>query len=97
MNVLVSRHQGTIEWAKTKATFDSILTHLNLNEVNAGNCIYGNLPIHIAAQVCQLRARYFHLVLNLNENERGKELTAEQLIQNQAYFKEYIIGDNYEA
>ena len=93
MNILVSRHQGAIEWAQQVTIFDKIVSHFNINEIKAHDCIYGNLPIHIAAQICDKKARYFHLVLNITKAMRGQELTAEQLAKNNASFKEYIIRE----
>ena len=76
----VSRHAGALEWMRSHGpAFDRHVAHLDLNEVQAHDRVIGTLPIHLAAQVCQRKAQYWHLTLHMPEAARGRELSAQQL------------------
>lgn len=77
---LVSRHQGAIDFINSLGIeIHQQVPHLNLEEVNPGDVIYGTLPIHLAAEVCAKGARYLHLTLNLPFELRGKEISLADL------------------
>lgn len=78
--IIVSRHPATVDLLTKKLThIDRIEKTLPLNDLKKGDCIYGNLTAHLIAQVNQKGARYFHVLLNLPLELRGKELNAEDL------------------
>jgi len=90
----ITRHQGAIEWAQQQQlNIDAIATHLimpyekqvikdkqiALTSLKKGDTIIGTLPIQIAAQVCAKGATYYHLMLDIPEHLRGKNLSATQM------------------
>jgi CRISPR-associated protein Csx16 len=88
----ISRHPGAYSWLTSQAILvDKFVTHLDPLNVNSGDVVYGNLPVNLACQVIERGARYMHLSMQLPQNLRGQELTAEQLIVCQAQFVEYQI------
>ena len=88
----VSRHPGAIEWA-TRQTLavDQFVHHLDPALVRGGDTVMGSLPVHLAAAVCERGARYLHLSVELPEQLRGKELSADQLEQLGANMREYRV------
>jgi CRISPR-associated protein Csx16 len=77
----VSRHRGAIDWARRhpwsiRADF---LPHLDLSRVARGDIVIGTLPVHLVAAVCARGAKYFHLTIDLTAQQRGQELTADDL------------------
>ncbi|MBI4468142.1 MAG: CRISPR-associated protein Csx16 [Acidobacteria bacterium] len=77
---LVSRHPGTAKWVESQGiAIDRKVEHLDMAEVQAGDVVIGTLPVHMAAGVCERRARYLHLVLEVPPEARGLELTAEDM------------------
>jgi CRISPR-associated protein Csx16 len=88
----VTRHAGAIEWARASGiAVDRQLAHLDMAEVKAGDCVIGTLPVHLAAEVCALGARYFHLALEIPPEWRGRELSAEDLRRFGARIVEYRV------
>ena len=76
----VSRHPGAAVWAAGQGlTVDRRVIHLDLSQVKAGDTVIGTLPVHLAAEVCRLGARYLHLSLDLPVEWRGRELGAAEL------------------
>ena len=78
----ISRHAGASEWARQKGHIDNDARceqELDPNALQPGDRVIGNLPAHLAAEVCERGARYDHLKLELPMDQRGQELTARQL------------------
>lgn len=78
--ILVSRHAGTLDWFKQNGlTIDKHVVHFDINSIQGSDTVVGILPIHLAAQVCALGAKYYHLEMEVPLDFRGKELTSEEL------------------
>ena len=78
----VSRHRGAKDWMERQGwSVDYQVDHLDPAEVAPGDLVCGTLPVHLAAELCALGAHYYHLVLDLPADARGRELTAEELCQ----------------
>lgn len=91
-NLFVSRHSGALEWAqKTGVEINEMIPHLNINDVQPGDKVYGSLPVSLAFSVCQKGAHYFHLNLDLPQQARGIELTSEDMVKYGAFFQEFKI------
>jgi CRISPR-associated protein Csx16 len=89
----VSRHPGAIDWVHRHGiSIDRILTHLDPEEIQAGDMVIGMLPIHLAAEVCARKARYLHLSVDLPQDRRGVELSADELEHFGARIEEYLVG-----
>ena len=79
-HIIVSRHPASIKWLRQRlAQVDLELAHLDTALLQPGDCVYGNLTVHLVVEVNQRGARYFHLQINLPPELRGVELDAGQL------------------
>jgi CRISPR-associated protein Csx16 len=78
----ISRHPGAIAWAAQQGlSVDRHAQHLDPAQVQVGDTVIGTLPVHLAAAVCQVGARFFNLSLDLPAHWRGRELSVDQLRQ----------------
>lgn len=90
----VSRHPGTIAWAKKKPlAIDRWVAHLNPCDVRAGDTVIGTLPVNLAAKVCERGARYLHLSLDVPAEWRGREMTVDELMSIKAELKTFYIHE----
>lgn len=88
----ISRHQGAIEWVKKQnILIDRFESHLDTSLVQAGDVVIGTLPIHLAAEICQKGAKFYFLSVNVKYEQRGTELTCEQLIEQQCSIQPFRI------
>lgn len=88
----ISRHQGAIDWIKQQGIkIDHFVAHLDIAQIQAGDKVIGILPIHLAAQVCAKGASFYFLTVNVRPEQRGTELSAEQLSQQQCSIQPYWI------
>lgn len=58
-----------------------VMPHLDLTRVSPGDRIIGNLPVNTVARLNQLGIQYWHLCIELTQELRGQELTADTLEQ----------------
>lgn len=90
----VSRHPGAVEWAQHQnLAIDCWVEHLDPAQVNAGDIVIGTLPVNLAAGVCKLGARYFHLSLKVPAEWRGRELTMAELLAGPAELRAFHIEE----
>lgn len=88
----VSRHPGARDWARAQGiAVDSWVDHLDPALVRPGDLVVGTLPVHQAARVCAAGARYWHLVLELTPESRGRELRADELRRLGARLEEFSV------
>lgn len=88
----ISRHPGAIEWAaRQKLHVDHLVSHLDTAQVQAGDTVIGSLPVNLAAKVCARGAVYWHLSLTLPAEQRGKELTADDMTRLGAHLEPFHI------
>ena len=88
----ISRHTGAIEWAKQqKLPIDHWVPHLDVDAVQSGDTVIGTLPVNLAAQVCAKGAHFVFLVMNLRADQRGRELSPEEMAQAGCSLAEYEI------
>lgn len=88
----VSRHPGGIEWAaQQNLHVDAFVAHLDPTQVQPGDTVIGNLPVHLAAQVCERGGVYWHLSLALPAELRGRELSAADMARLGAHVKPYTV------
>jgi CRISPR-associated protein Csx16 len=86
----VSRHAGAIEWANQEGfRVDKQLNHFDPQLIKTGDTVFGTLPINLVAELNQRGAHYFHLLLDLPPEARGKELTADDMRRYGAHLLEY--------
>lgn len=91
MQYFISRHAGAHEWAQRKGFDAKVVSHFDTKVVEKGDLVIGTLPVHLAADVCQRGGRYFHLVLELGPEDRGKELSADRMEELGATVQEFVI------
>ena len=88
----ISRQPGALEWIEQQQIhYDFHLSHLDLSLIEAGDTIIGSLPVNIAEQVCQKKAHYKYLSLELPQHKRGKELNVADMQQLGVKIQAYII------
>lgn len=87
----VSRHAGSVEWARRRG-LDAVATgHLALDAVRAGDVVIGTLPVGLAAQVQARGAAFWFLELDLPAEARGRELSADEMERCGAQLVEYRV------
>lgn len=77
--IFVSRHPGALEWARRRGITARSVAHLDPDDVAAGQTVIGTLPVDLAAAVCARGARYIHLSLRVRPEDRGRDLTADEM------------------
>ena len=88
----ISRHPGAKAWAAEQGLhIDQHLSHLDTARIQRGDTVIGTLPVHLAAAVCQVGARFYNLSLDLPAHWRGRELSADELRQCQARLESFDI------
>jgi CRISPR-associated protein Csx16 len=88
----VSRHQCAVEWIKRQSVeIDFFIEHLDGHQITSSDTVIGTLPLHRAAKVCQLGARYINLTMDIPAERRGKELTVELMDQFHARLESYLV------
>ncbi|MCF6345464.1 MAG: CRISPR-associated protein Csx16 [Thiomicrorhabdus sp.] len=80
---LVSRHKASVAWLRARGiAADVLLPHFNealLSKLQPEDVVAGNLPIQMVAQLTQKGVRYYHLLIPVTLDLRGKELSLMQL------------------
>ena len=89
----VSRHPGAIAWAKTQNLgITHWRTHLSIDEVAPGDIVIGTLPVHLAAQVCERKARFIALTINVPQSQRGTEISLDQMKSLNCSLQEFFVA-----
>ena len=77
---VVTRHQGALDWLEEEGVhFDGHILHLDVNQVQSGDTVIGNLPIPMVAELNEKGVAYWHLSFTVPFEKRGFELSARQL------------------
>ncbi len=88
---LVSRHAGALEWLRRRGVRGQIVRHLDPERVRTGDVVVGVLPVALAAEVCARGGRFIALEVEVPEEWRGRELSAEELERLGARLVEYRV------
>ena len=88
-NYFVTRHTGAIEWALHRGIDAVSVLHLDPGQVKAGDAVQGILPIHLVAEINRKGVRYLHLEMEMSQDARGQELSADDLERMGAKLVEY--------
>lgn len=92
MYYFVTRHAGAVDWANHQVGAEfHVISHFNTAGVKPGDVVAGTLPVQLAAEVCRLGGRYFHLTLDLPPEARGIELTPADMERFGARLEEFVI------
>ncbi len=90
--ILVSRHQGTIEWAKnSNLHIDEYKEHLYIEDVECGDTVIGNIPMAMAADLCAMGIKYCSITIPFNLSERGTELSCKTVTERQCKIEEFYV------
>ena len=79
---IVSRHPATIAWLDGYAAKGQhCLTHkeLYLSAIEPGDKVYGTLPLHLAAAVCEEGAEFYAVSLKIPRERKGEEIGADEI------------------
>lgn len=90
----VTRHAGALDWAREEDLLPEgcvVASSFDPERVQPGDLVIGTLPAQVAARICERGGRYQHLTIDLPEQLRGSELTAEQLRACRARLEEFDI------
>lgn len=88
----VTRHPGAVAWATQHGiAVDSTVAHLDPATIQPGDRVLGNLPIQLAAVICQRGGRFFNLSLDVPVELRGQELSATDLQRCNARLEEFTV------
>jgi len=80
VEIIISRHKGTIEYLKHYYPQAQVIEHLeSIKQVPHGALVFGNLPINVVEQLKKRVAKYVHIILNVPKELRGKDLPREEL------------------
>lgn len=75
----VTRHAGAKEWAARKGIAAKIVEHVDLAAVGRGDVVISSLPAHFVADLIERGARYVHLAMEVPEEDRGRNLSADEM------------------
>ena len=81
-NYLVTRHVGAVEWARRRnieAEWKPHFTADDLAHICAGDTVIGPLPVQIIAAINARGGRYFHIEMDLPQEARQRELSADDM------------------
>lgn len=88
----ISRHPGAIAWAEQEGFHVDIqLMHFEPETVKRDDVVLGTLPVNLIADVNAQGGRYFHLALDLPSDQRGKELSADEMRAYGARLEEFAV------
>jgi len=88
---LVTRHAGALEWAARQGIHAEALEHLDVKQIRPGDVVIGTLPVHLAAEICARGGRYVHLSMEVPQEARGRELTADDMERFNARLEEFEV------
>ena len=75
----VTRHDGARDWAARQGIDATLISHLDMSRIMAGDTVIGTLPVQMIAELTACGARYLHLELDLPEAARGRALSADEM------------------
>jgi CRISPR-associated protein Csx16 len=77
--IVVTRHKATAAWLQGRFPDATVIPHLDPATIEPGDTVIGTLPLHVAAAVTERGASLLHLALEIPADERGKDITAQDL------------------
>jgi CRISPR-associated protein Csx16 len=76
---IVTRHTGALVFLARRGFFGAHVSHLDTALVRSGDTVIGNLPLSVIARLQRAHAKYWHLCVEVTREDRGQELSADQL------------------
>ena len=87
MIVIVSRHQGLVDWLAQRGITGKVVAHATPDDVR-GKDVIGNLPLHLAAMAKSVTVVDMP---TLPADWRGQDLSPDQMDQAGATLSRYVI------
>ncbi len=87
MVVIVSRHQGLVDWLAQRGIVGDVIAHASPDDV-IGKDVIGNLPLHLASLAKSVTVIDMPA---LPADWRGKDLSPEQMDQAGATPTRYVV------
>jgi putative CRISPR-associated protein (TIGR02620 family) len=87
MIVIVSRHQGLVDWLRRKGIVGKVIAHATPDDVR-GKDVIGNLPLHLAAMAKSVTVVDMPA---LPADWRGQDLSPDQMDQAGATLSRYVV------
>lgn len=88
MNVVVSRHNGVVEWLHQRGIAGQVISHVSDVEQIRGKIVYGVLPLHLAAE-CEMVISVD--LPGLSPEQRGKDLSPAEMDKAGAILSMYVV------
>lgn len=77
---VVSRHEGVPEWLRRQGLHEfTHVAHLNMDQLRRGDLVIGPLPLHVVTALCNRGVKYHHIALDVAEEDRGRDLSADEM------------------
>lgn len=90
--IFVSRHAGTVAWAKKHGIeADLWVDHLNTAIVHSGDTVIGTISMAAAAEICRKGAVFFAFDIPLKPEQRGRELSLIEINQMPCRLQQYQV------
>jgi len=88
MNIIVTRHQGAVEWLAQRGINGDVISHATAEDVR-DRTVYGMLPLHLAAE-----ADVVHVIdmPDMPPEARGQDLSPEQMDEYGARLTGYVVS-----
>lgn len=87
MVVIVSRHQGLVDWLAQRGIVGKVIVHATPDDVR-GKDVIGNLPLHLAAMAKSVTVVDMPA---LPADWRGQDLSPDQMDQAGAKLTRYVV------
>ena len=91
-SIFVSRHAGTVAWAKKHGIkADLWVDHLDTAIVRSGDTVIGTISMAAAAEICLKGAVFFAFDIPLKPEQRGRELSLEEISEMPCRLQQYRV------
>ena len=87
--IIVSRHSGAVEWLRRQGIVGDVLSHVTDVAQIAGQRVVGALPLHLAVHAAAVGSIDMPA---LRPEQRGQDLTAEQMEAAGASIQWYVVS-----
>lgn len=89
MMIIVTRHQGAVEWLRSQGITGDVLSHVTDVSQIAGKRVVGALPLHLAVHAAAVGSIDMPA---LRPEQRGQDLTAEEMEAAGAAIQWYVVA-----
>lgn len=87
----VSRHAGAVGWSARRGIDAKVVEHFETDWVEPGDTVIGTLPVHTVAEINARGGKYLHLKMDIPQEMRGTELSADEMDRYGARLQEFRV------